>query len=193
MVRQLVTGERGFTLLEVMISVVLLTFGLLAVASVLPTGLGLGLYGKDQTRAASLAQQRVEYIKAQGSSYVSTILGDYLTTTTQYFDQNGGPSTLGSEYFDRDAQVQVWTWNGTQFVISATPYTLPAAGSQYVYRVSVAISWNINGFSSFQYPVGKTHGKGKPKTVTGPTGCVVSGVSVGIGTGCVQVSTFISP
>ncbi len=188
--RTSLTGEYGFTLIEVMIGIVLLTVGLLAVAGVLPPGLALGLYGKDQTRAANLAQQKMEYLKAQPTSSIAAIVGDYLTTTTEVLDQNGQPTTPGLEYFDRDVQVQIWTWNGTQFVVSGTPYTVPSSGP-YVYRVSVAVSWNVNGYSSFQYPTGKSHGKGKSSSTV--SGCVVNSASVPTGAGCVQVSTFITP
>lgn len=179
--RTSLTEEHGFTLIEVMIGIVLLTIGLLAVADVFPRGLALGLYGKDQTKAAGLAQQEVEYLKSQATSTLAPIVGDYASPTavpTAYFDQNGSPTTLAASYFVRDVQVQYWTWNGTQFVQPATPYTVPTG--PYVYRVSVATHWLARGQTVFV----------KGQAVNG---CVNGGVAVPTGLGCVQVSTFISP
>ncbi len=84
--REPVGGERGFTLIEVMVAIILLTFGLLAVAGVFPQGLAMGLYGKDQTRSASLAQQEMECIIYQyGAGNLALggstgIVGDYGST-----------------------------------------------------------------------------------------------------------------
>ncbi len=197
MVRHPMGGERGFTLVEVMIAIVLLTFGLLAVADVIPHGLVLGLYGKDQTRSASLAQQEIECLKNQPTSVLATMVGDYGTTgrsapavcnpsgtatLTTYFDQNGTPTAQALAYFTRDVQVQYWPWNSTtlQFALPAV-YTPPSG--TYVYRVSVATHWLVRGQTAY------VSGQTSPN----PNGCVNGGTAVPVGQGCVQVSSFISP
>lgn len=183
-VRATVIDERGFTLIEVMLGIVLMTVGLLAVADVFPRGLALSLYGKDQTKAASLAQQKVEYYKNQATSTFSAIVGDYGTVASEYFDQNGNATTAALAYLTRDVQIQYWTWSASsnQFTLPGTPYTAPSLGTQYVYRVSVAAHWPVRGQTAF------TSGN-----TTSPNGCVVGGAAVPTGIGCVQVSTFITP
>lgn len=202
-------GEGGFTLIEVMFAIVLLTFGLLAVADVFPWGLALGRYGKDQTAAANLAQQQIEFLKNQATTSgtcpatpiaqtataaLKCLVGDYHTSVaTACFDQGGNPSTcpgLGVTYLVRDVQVQYWTWNGTAtppaFTLPATPYTVPCepipCTPPYVFRVSVATYWAVRGQTAFTYG-----------NLTLPNGCVNGGVQASTGLGCVQVSTFITP
>lgn len=195
--RGLITSERGFTLLEVMVGIVLLAFGLLAVADVFSRGLALGLYGEDQTRGAGLAQQQVEFLKtvptsaspcpatpiAQTTSTgLNCLVGDYaVAVSTSYFDINGTPTVAATAYYSRDVQVQYWPWNGvtSQFVGTA-PYIVP--GGPYVFRVTVATHWLVRGKTTWV--------SGQP---VGSNGCIVAATVVTTSLGCLQVSTFVSP
>ncbi len=151
-VRGPVAGERGFTLIEVMLAIVLLTFGLLAVADVFPQGLALGRYGKDQTTATGLAQQEIECLKPQSTSTLGGFVGDYgnartpaptvcnpnsTAAVTSYFDQYGTGTTQTAAYFTRDVQVQYWTWSNSTnaFTLPASPYAAPGSGTASVYRI----------------------------------------------------------
>ena len=174
--------ERGFTLIEVMIAIIIMTVGLLAVASVFPPGLVLSMYGKDQSKAANLAQRWVEDLKNDPVSTLAADVGDFGTVASQYYDSNGNGTTAGSAVFTVDLQIQYWVWNAStgQYVVSATPYTAPSG--QYVYRVSAATHWLQSGHTVF------TSGH-----LASPNGCVVGGVAVPTGPGCILISTFVSP
>ena len=54
--------EKGVTLLEVMIAIVILTFGILAVATMQSTAIQGNLLGYRYTEAANLAQDRLEHL-----------------------------------------------------------------------------------------------------------------------------------
>lgn len=194
-----VPDEHGFTLIEVMLGIVLLTFGLLAVADVFPRGLALSLYGKDQTKAADLAQQEIEFLRTQATSSgscpttpiaqtatasLNCLVGDYATSVaTAYFDQNGNAVSQSAAYFGRDVQVQYWTWNaGAGQLTPSAPYSAPSSGTQYVYRISVATHWLVRGQTAF------TSGNSGS-----PNGCVSGGAAVSAAQGCVRVSTFVTP
>lgn len=205
-----ISGERGFTLIETMIGIVFLTVGLLAVADVFPQGLALGRYGKDQTAAANLAQQEVEYLKTLTTAWQTTCtspptaincaVADYYALTPnstqalrQTVNQNG-------QQYVRDVQVQVWTYADCRFGVpgqtftcpdgttvtfpGTTQYPAPAAqpSPPYIFRVSVATHWLARGQTIF------TSGN-----TSSPNGCVSGGAAVSTGLGCVQISTFISP
>ena len=131
--------ECGFTLIEIMIAIIIMTVGVLAVANVFPSGLMLSVYGKDQSKAADLAQRWVEDLKNNLPSTLAADAGDFGTLASQYYDINGNGTTAGAAVFTVDLQVQYWVWNAStsQYVVSGTPYTAPGSG-QYVYRVSVA-------------------------------------------------------
>src|SRR5215469_1749801 len=126
-IRVLRQNERGFTLIEVMLAIVLLTIGLLAAADSFPRLTAASLYGKDQTRGANLAQQQLEVYRSAPSS-LSSLIGDYGTVASAYFDQNGTTTTQSAAYFTRDVQVQYWVWSVSTgaFTQPASPYTLPS-------------------------------------------------------------------
>ncbi len=193
--RGLIASERGFTLLEVMVGIVLLTFGLLAVADVFSRGIALGLYGEDQTRGAGLAQQELEFMKTVPTSAspcpgqpiaqttntgLNCLVGDYkVGLTTSYFDANGNPTAQATAYYSRDVQVQYWPWDSVnnKFVGTA-PYVVP--GGPYVFRLSVATHWAVRGQTTF-------------KSGQATNGCIIGGVAVPTSLGCLQISTFVSP
>ena len=56
--------QAGFSLLEVMVAVVILSFGLLAIMHLFPVGLRAGKISQDVTTATFLAQQRIELLKS---------------------------------------------------------------------------------------------------------------------------------
>ena len=194
--RGLIMSERGFTLLEVMCGIVLLAFGLLAVADVFSRGLALGLYGEDQTRGAALAQQQVEFLKtvptsaspcpgtpiAQTTSTgLNCLVGDYaVNVSTSYFDVNGSPTVAASAYYSRDVQIQYWAWDSVnnKFAVASPAYTAP--GGSYVFRVSVATHWLVRGKTTFQ-------------SGQATNGCIAGASAVPTSLGCVQISTFVSP
>lgn len=188
--------EQGFTLIETMVAVILLLVGLLGLLEVFPRGLRLGLYGNDQGKASALGLQRLEFYKNQLSTALPSRVGDYgsggrpADAGPEYFDPNGQFTTQTNAYYTRDVQVQYWTWNSTtaQFVKSSTPYTAPASNVPYVFRVAVATHWVV-----------RAQAPGSPRMDvytpggSGASGCVVNNTSVPMGSGCIEISTFISP
>jgi prepilin-type N-terminal cleavage/methylation domain-containing protein len=186
--------EQGFTLIETMVAVVLLLVGLLGLLEVFPRGLRLGVYANDQSKASALGLQRLEFYKNQLSTAMTSRIGDYgsggrpTDAGPEYFDASGQTTTQASAYYTRDVQVQYWTWNATtqQFVMSSTPYTAPASTVPYVFRVSVATHWVV-----------RAQAPGSPRMDvytpggSGASGCVVNNASVPMGSGCIEISTFI--
>lgn len=179
-VRPVWRDERGFTLLEVMIAIVLLTVGLLAAADSFPRLTAAALYGKDQTRGTNLAQQQIEIYRTVTPSALGSLAGNYGTVASALFDQNGNAVTqTGSTYFTRDVQIQYWAWvtSTSAFAPPINPYTTPTAA--YVYHIAVATHWLVRGQTTF---------------TTGTTaGCVTGGTAATVGLGCVTVGTFVAP
>jgi prepilin-type N-terminal cleavage/methylation domain-containing protein len=67
--------EKGFTLLEVLVAITILSIGLLGVAS-LTTGIIKGnLYSKNVTSATVVAQQTIEEIQRVGYASANTLVG----------------------------------------------------------------------------------------------------------------------
>jgi prepilin-type N-terminal cleavage/methylation domain-containing protein len=176
----LLRDERGFTLIEVMIAIVLMTVGLLAAADSFPKLAAEGLYGKDESRGANLAQQQIEIYRNTTTSTLASLRGDYGTVASSYFDQNGNTVSSTAAYFTRDVQIQYWAWvtstNPNAFAKPSSPYVTPTGS--YIYHVAVTTHWPVKGQTIF---------------TTGTTsGCVLSGTVVTVGRGCITVATFVA-
>ena len=181
-IRPILGDERGFTLIEVMIAIVLMMVGLLAAADSFPRLTAMSLYGKDQTRGTNLGQQQMEDYRNDPTSTLTGLVGDYGTFSSQYFDQNGNVTSASTAYFTRDVQIQYWTWVTSTGVFAppANPYTAP--GGSYMFHVAVATHWPVRGQTIF------TSGNSGS-----PNGCVIGGSAVTVGLGCVTVSSLVAP
>jgi len=105
-------NEKGFTLIEVMISMVILAIGILGLAPLMVLSIYSNTYSQDLTRATSVAQDRIEQLKNQGN-FVS-----------MPYDE--GPTTVYGTY-NRTIRVDDTSTDGT----------VPAG----VYRIKVTIAW----------------------------------------------------
>jgi prepilin-type N-terminal cleavage/methylation domain-containing protein len=104
--------EKGFTLIEVMISMVILAVGVLGLAPLMVLSIYSNTYSQDLTRATAVAQDRIEQLKNAGNFAVVP----YGDTT---YNINGT--------FNRTVRVDDATTDGT----------VPAG----VYRIKVTIAW----------------------------------------------------
>lgn len=66
--------EGGFTLIELMVAIAILSFGILAVATMQTSAMRANYRGYRLTEAITLAQDRVEYLKTQ--PYANLVIGD---------------------------------------------------------------------------------------------------------------------
>ena len=69
--------ERGFTLIEVLISLIILAIGVLAVAGMQITSIIGTSFSSNMTQASVLAQDRLEFIKSLPLNDVSLDTGDH--------------------------------------------------------------------------------------------------------------------
>lgn len=81
--------EAGFSLVEVVVALAVLTIGALAVARSMGTALAFGTYAGEQTRATALAVDRLEYLKSQPASNV-------VDESPVAIDENGEPDADGA-------------------------------------------------------------------------------------------------
>lgn len=182
-IRPMLRDDRGFTLIEVMIAIVLMLVGLLAAADSFPRLTAMSLYGKDQTRSTNLGQQQLEVYRNTATSTLGGLVGDYGTVASQYFDQNGNAVTSTSAaYFTRDVQIQYWTWvtSSSAFAVPSSPYAAPTGA--YMFHIAVATHWLARGQTI--YTSGHT---------SSPNGCVSGGSAVTVGLGCVTAASLVAP
>jgi len=66
--------EGGFTLIEVMVAIAILSFGILGVATMQTSAMRANYRGYRLTQATTLAQDRIEFLKTQ--PYANLVVGD---------------------------------------------------------------------------------------------------------------------
>jgi type IV pilus assembly protein PilV len=118
----IVTGEKGFTLLEVLVASAIFTFGMLAILGMLVTAMGGNAQGRQMTEATNLAASKIEDLKLTPYEDLS-ILPSYSDTTTV------------SNSSVRDTFTRTWT----VYTSIAPPLKLK--------KVVVTTSWTAKGKS----------------------------------------------
>ncbi len=151
--------QRGFTLMEVALSLIIFTLMTLMFGAVLPIALRGASHGNNYTQAAALAQRKVDQLRVAGYGrlFDGTAAGSP-TAYTQLSNQNVvdaqiGNSGPGGGSYDFTA-VDHLTGAGGFFppgstgTIAVAPYTPPASATPMlpglVAQVTVTITWTGN-------------------------------------------------
>lgn len=92
-------SREGFTLLEVLIAITILSIGLLGLAGMSTTAIRFNYYNKNRTIADTLAQRKMEELKRMA---LSTALTNADNTTENDIDENG---VGGNGIFTRNVTV----------------------------------------------------------------------------------------
>lgn len=106
----------GFTLIEALIAIFVLTVGIVAILQVFPLALNLGSFSEKQTQAVFLAQAKIEEIKSRSYSSISvgvlnetTLISPFdkfsRQTTVRFVDSDLAATTSDSGLKEIDVQV----------------------------------------------------------------------------------------
>jgi type IV pilus modification protein PilV len=135
-------GQAGFSLLEVLIAVVLLSIGLLALASLQLSLIRSSGSSKEQTVALSLAKDKLEQMRDYQSLAAYRALTDRPAPTCPGADAEC--ITVGGSVYSRGWEVVRYAFNGTtSFAALGDTAAVPAGyGSNNEFkRVVVTVSW----------------------------------------------------
>jgi prepilin-type N-terminal cleavage/methylation domain-containing protein len=117
--------DAGFTLVELLISVTILSFGLLSVASLLLTAVTLNSLGKSTNEGLAYARDKMEALKALPSDSTQRDVGGSLTSdSTGYFD------TVGT--FKRRWQISTGPVSTKTYTVSVIPLNADARRNKTV-------------------------------------------------------------
>jgi Tfp pilus assembly protein PilV len=86
------TGERGTSLLEVMVSLILLALGLLGVAPLFVLSIRDNATGSDFGQTAALGRERMETLRAE--DYTSLTAGGSLTSDVTGYSDTSNPGVV---------------------------------------------------------------------------------------------------
>ena len=87
------SSEAGFTLVEALVAIVILVFGLIAVTNLLVVAASSNSVANQATAAATIAAQRLELLKAQ--PFTSLTTGGDLDSDVANFNQNDDVPGVG--------------------------------------------------------------------------------------------------
>ena len=87
------SSEAGFTLVEALVAIVILVFGLIAVTNLLVVAASSNSVANQATAAATIAAQRLELLKAQ--PFTSLATGGDLDSDVANFNQNDDVPGVG--------------------------------------------------------------------------------------------------
>ena len=113
-------SKKGFTLMEVVISIFLLAIVWLAAVNIIVISRAAGAFARHKTQAIYVMQQAIENLRKQPFPANST------TTTTVSIDTNGTPDSTADDI----------TGTQTVTVADANP------SNTYYKQVSITITWN---------------------------------------------------
>jgi hypothetical protein len=86
------SNERGFTVVEALFAIVIMTIALVSLAELMAITLRLQMLGRNQTAAARLAQDKVDELMTQKFTTVPAVAigGDLEADVANYFDSPSG-------------------------------------------------------------------------------------------------------
>ena len=91
-IRNIFKKENGFSLIEMLIAMSVLAFGMLAAASMQYSTVRNNTTGNTSTQANSLARAQLEMLKSQDIGSTALAVGDYVDTAP--VDANGNPGGI---------------------------------------------------------------------------------------------------
>lgn len=146
--RQSRTREHGFTLIEVMVSIVILTVGLLSLAQMMVLAASSNTLSGRLTSSSALAKEQLERLKATPfysdlfslTRNVAFVDGGDLDSTVagyvQYYDTDGQLATAGAAMFEVRWEIQTVPSPTLPFeMVRIRVRCLPAAGMQDQFAV----------------------------------------------------------
>ena len=95
------SSEAGFTLVEALVAIVILVFGLIAVTNLLVVAASSNSVANQATAAATIAAQRLELLKAQ--PFTSLTVGGDLDSDVTNFNQNDDIPGVGARFQGRQS------------------------------------------------------------------------------------------
>ena len=134
------TGEHGFTLIEVMMAIVILTVGLLSLAQMMVLATSSNTLSGRMTSASALAKEQLERLKAtpfysdpvsrtrtpalaDGGDIDATVAG-----YVRYYDPDGQPAAAGTAMFEVRWEIQTVPSPLPLQMVRIRVRCLPAAG-----------------------------------------------------------------
>jgi len=160
--------ERGFTLIETMVAISLMTVAIIAPMSLTAQSLSSAYYARDQVTAYYLAQEAIESVRSIRDSQILQIAKSTNASSINLFGTiplGNRPFTIDATKNDASQAISLCSsgtcpplqtngtlygyqsgWTNTNFTRTVTAAFI--AGTQDEIRVSVTVSWQTEGIQT---------------------------------------------
>ena len=139
-------GDKGFTILEVLIAVVVLSIGILAVSSLMGTSIKSSSYSQALTQANNYAQERLETLMSISYSNLqvsaSTGRADLQRNCAQTDFTASRPVYLCTPTATRDIGSRTFSWVYEVIYIDLDGSGTASPGIDGLKRLNVTVSWS---------------------------------------------------
>ena len=152
--RLFIRRQRGFTLMEVALSLIIFTMMTLMFGAVLPIAVRGAKHGNNYSQAAALAQRKVDQLRAVGYGRLfdnsAGTAKNQLLAQNIINDQNGTSDPINGGSYDFTA-IDHLTGNGGFFppgstgTIAISPYAGTPAGQMAQVKVTITWTGNVPG------------------------------------------------
>ena len=134
--------RRGFSLAEVVVALGVISFAIVAILGVLPSGLQTSKSSQDETRAAQIARSILAGIASQAPTQFDNIQLAFSENSSAQF--NLGSSETKTLYADNDGKIITDT-NGATFKVDVTTNSAPTGfDSGNANQITVRVIWPAN-------------------------------------------------
>jgi prepilin-type N-terminal cleavage/methylation domain-containing protein len=126
------SNDRGFTLIEVLIAMVILTVALVSMAELMAITLRMQQLGRNQTTATRLAQDKIDELMSRNFNFAQLAVGGSLTANlANHFDVPAAGTAANLQYTRR------WLVEAMNFPDTVTVTTLGIGGNPNVVTPTV--------------------------------------------------------
>ncbi len=138
------TADKGFTLIEVLIALTILSIGILGIAGLAGTGIKTSSYSRSVTQATNFAQERLEglmgvdYNNIQASDLAG---GDFARNCTGPVGPANAPVYTCTPTATKTIGTTVYSWSYTVTYIDLDGNGTASPGVDGLKRVDLTVSW----------------------------------------------------
>ena len=130
-------NTKGFTIIETLVAITILMISIVGPMTIAQKSLNAALYAKDQVIATYLAQDKIEYLKAERNAAVDS--GNFVGWVNGTHSCTGTPCVLSIENSDYGPYVEDSSGTATKFTREVA-VTMVSPGSQEAI-IKVTVRW----------------------------------------------------
>jgi uncharacterized protein (TIGR02598 family) len=143
--------DKGFSLIEVVLALGVISFAIVAIFGLLPTGLQTSHSSQDETRAAHLAEAILSSMASQAQTQFNSVkLQTNDASTIPVFNLSSTGTASTSVYADNDGKLSANSAGAIYAITVATNGSPTNFDAGYANQVTLTVGWPANAAAANQ-------------------------------------------